>query len=86
MAFTVANLSQLAQPVASGGPGLWSYHSADVDSDVNATDYFADCEKYGMAVGDIVFVYDTTTPKSSVHYVSAIDADGNVTTAFAAVA
>jgi hypothetical protein len=66
-------------------PNIWSYKSADVDSAVNAADYFSDGVTRGMKVGDMVWVYDTTTPKGSCHYVSTVSGNA-ATTAFAAVA
>lgn len=86
MAYAVTNPPALISQRIGSGPALWSYKSADVDSDVNATDYFTNGKSLGMQVGDFVLVYDTTTPKCSFHYVSAVDADGNATTAFGAVA
>lgn len=86
MTYSTSNPPQLLVPSIGGKPAIWSYEDGDVDSDVNATDYFSNGEELGMQVGDMVWVYDTTTPKCSVHYVSAIDSDGNATTAFAAVA
>lgn len=86
MAYVTTNPPQTLIPSVGARPALWTYESADVDSAVNATDYFTNGSDLGMKVGDPVFVYDTTTPKVSVHYVSAVDADGNATTAFAAVA
>lgn len=72
---------------AIGGVGqIWIYKSADVDSDVNGSDYFSDGDALGMKAGDIVFVIDTTTPKGSFHYVSTVTAGGAATVAFGAVA
>ena len=86
MAFVATNPPCLLVQRLSDGPAIWAYQSADDDATVNGTDYFASCEKYGMQVGDMVWVYDTATPRGSVHFVSAIDTDGNVTVAFAFVA
>ena len=70
-----------------GGQGaVWLYRSADDDATVNGTDYVTNGSDLGMAVGDIVLVIDTTTPKGSFHFVSAIDSDGNATLGFGAVA
>lgn len=85
MAYSISNPpAKIAQTVA--GASVWLYKSADVDSAVNATDYFTNGQDLGMQVGDLVLVIDTATPKGSFHFVSAIDADGNATTAFGAVA
>lgn len=86
MAYSTSNPPSMIVARIGDGPAVWIYKSADVDSDVNATDYFSNGQALGMRAGDFVLVYDTTTPKGSFHYVSAIDADGNATTAFGAVA
>lgn len=86
MAYASSNPPSLISQRIGDGPAVWIYKSADDDATVNGTDYFAAGEGLGMLVNDLVIVCDTATPKTSLHYVSAIDADGNVTTAFAAVA
>lgn len=87
MAYSTSNPPKLLVPQVGGeGPQIWVYQSADDDATVNGTDYITNAEDLGLQAGDVVFVYDTNTPKVSVHYVSAIDADGNGTLAFAAVA
>lgn len=86
MAYATSNPPTLISQRIGSGPALWAYKSADVDSAVNAAGYFTNGEDLGMLVGDFVLVYDTTTPKCSFHYVSAIDANGNATLAFGAVA
>lgn len=86
MAYVTTNPPQIIGSRIGARPAMWTYESADVDSAVNATDYFTNGADLGMAAGDMVYVYDTTTPKGSQHYVLAVDADGNATTAFAAVA
>lgn len=86
MTYATTNPPTLIAQSVGGGAAVWLYKSADDDASVNANDYFSNGEALGMQVGDIVLVIDTTTPKGSVHYVSAIDSDGNATTSFAAVA
>lgn len=85
MTYATTNPPALIGQSLAGG-GLWLYKSADDDATVNGTDYFSNGEALGMKVGDIVLVIDTATPKGSLHFVSAIDADGNATTSFGAVA
>lgn len=68
------------------GKALWMYSSTDDDATVNGADYFSNGDALGMNLGDMVYVFDSTTPKGSVHYVSAVTAGGAATTAFAAVA
>ncbi|API59522.1 hypothetical protein BSL82_09535 [Tardibacter chloracetimidivorans] len=86
MAYVASNSPTLIAEQVGGAGSVWLYRSADDDATVNGTDYFTNGEALGMKVGDIVLVIDTTTPKGSFHFVSAIDADGNATTGFGAVA
>ena len=82
--YTTANPPSLVSQRIGDGPAIWIYKSVDVDSDVNASGYIDDGEALGMRVGDMVYVYDTTTPKGSVHWVSAVST--TATLGFAAVA
>jgi hypothetical protein len=68
-----------------GGKSLWIYVSADDDATVNGSGYFTNGVPLGMKVGDFVLVFDSNTPKGSVHYVASVSGDA-ATTAFAAVA
>ena len=85
MAYSVSNPPQLLVPAIGARPAIWSYKSADDDGTVNGASYFTNGVTLGMKVGDIVFVYDTTTPKSSGHYVASVSGAA-ATTAFLAVA
>ncbi len=69
----------------NGGPQVWLYKSADDDATVNGAGYFTDGVDLGMKVGDIVLVFDTTTPKASFHGVNTISGT-TVTCGFGAVA
>lgn len=88
MAFDSANLNAI---VAGGGThraSMWLYTTTDAHTDVDATDYFAGMgtphvNSRGMRVNDLVFVIDTDTATCTLHYVSAVDSDGNVTIAAA---
>jgi len=86
MTYATTNPPTLVSQRIASGPALWIYTSADDDATVNGSDYFTDGLELGMQLGDFVLVFDTATPKGSLHYVSVLDADGNATTAFAAVA
>lgn len=69
-----------------GGSGtVWLYKSTDDDSTVNGAGYFTNGVTLGMAVGDVVLVIDTTTPKVSLHGVASVSGDA-ATTGFGAVA
>lgn len=93
MAFTPATLNLMLTAVG-GGPQIWHYTNTDAHTDVDATDYFAkmgfgtlsDKTTRGMRVNDIVFYIDTDTATLTVHYVSAIDSEGNATVAAATLA
>lgn len=84
--YATSNPPSLVAQRIGDGPAIWIYSSVDVDSDVNASNYFDDGNALGMRVGDLVIVYDTTTPKTSLCYVSVSTDGGAATTAFAAVA
>lgn len=68
----------------TAGNQIWIYSSADDDATVNGAGYISNAGDLGMRVGDFVYVWDATTPKGSIHYVSAISS-GAATLAFAAV-
>ena len=74
--------------VMGGGAGLggqlWYYRSADVDSDVDAADYFSDGDALGMQVGDVVFAFDTAGVMTLM-FVSAVTAGGAATVVAATV-
>lgn len=69
----------------NNGTSVWLYSSADDDGTVNGASYFSDGVKLGMAVGDIVLVIDTATPKGSFHFITSVSGDA-ATAAFGAVA
>ena len=86
MAYATTNPPVLLIGTIGSELRVWGYTSTDVDSDVNAADYFSNGDALGMQAGDIVLVKDTTTPKASFHYVSSVTSGGAATTAFGAVA
>lgn len=87
MSYSTSNPPRLQAPSVGGGPQKWAYSSTDDDATVNGSGYFSNGASLGMRLGDEVYVWDSTTPKGSQHYVSVVNATtGAVTTAFAAVA
>lgn len=87
MSYAATNPPQVLVPSIGNRPAIWSYSSTDDDASTNAAGYYSNGKKLGMKLGDWVYVWDSTTPKGSVHYVSSVNATtGAVTTAFAAVA
>ncbi len=86
MAYLTSNPPSLVAQRIGDGPALWIYSSTAVDSATNAADYYSDGAALGMRVGDHVLVTDTTTPKTSMHGVTAVTVGGAATTGFSAVA
>ena len=83
--YSTSNPPQILVPALGGkGPQIWTYEDGDVDSVVNGSDYFSDGLELGMQIGDFVYVYDTTTPKGSLHFVLSFSGSA-ATTAFAVV-
>lgn len=83
MTFAASGLDLLKATVG-GGRQIFVYASADAHGTVEGTDYFAGMggtarTSKGMKVGDIVFVIDTNLAACTVHFVTAVDSDGNAT-------
>lgn len=85
MAYATTNPPQKIAQGMTGAGSLWYYSSADVDSDVDATDYFSNGDALGMQVGDFMLVFDTAGVGSFM-VVTAVTAGGAATVAFGAVA
>ena len=88
MAYSTSNPPRLLLPSKDGvAPAIWSYISADVHTDVDATDYFTNAVNIGMKVGDIVYVAESDNSyATTLHSVAAIDTDGNATISAAVLA
>lgn len=75
MAFSSTGLALLHNPFSSPGVKHWVYRSPDDHATVEGTGYFADGERLGLAVGDLVTVmrYSTADGSSAAtcHVVSA---------------
>ena len=84
MSYSNTGLSLVGQTFG-GTSRIWIYKSADDDATVNGASYFSDGVTFGMAVGDIVLVVDTNTPKVSFCGVASVSGNA-ATTAFGAVA
>lgn len=52
----------------------WFYRTADVKSVVAVAGYFTNALDLGFVLGDVVEVYDTTTPMTSLHRVTTASA------------
>jgi hypothetical protein len=56
--------------------GMWFYGSSDSIATVFAAGYFTDGAARGMHRGDVVFVFDTNTPKYTVGFCSSVSTTG----------
>jgi hypothetical protein len=85
MAYETSNPPHVLVAGIGNNPTVWSYRDGDDDATVNGAGYFTDGVTLGMKVGDMVWVYDTATPKGSLHFVTSVSGQA-ATTAFAAIA
>lgn len=89
MAYSEANPPALktqrvgaGMPVGSSNNGsvqagaTWYYTSVDTAVTVNGAGYITNGDDLGMKVGDIVEIFDTTTPALTFSWVDAVAADG----------
>jgi hypothetical protein len=66
---------------------LWTYVSADVHTDVDASGYFTNGDALGMKVNDTVIVTkNTATVGATLHTVTAVTANGAATVSAAILA
>lgn len=79
MAYTPANLVLTAQAIA--GPKIWTYSSVDASTVANQADYFSDGSARGMAVGDLIYGFDSDASPVDGYLliVSAVTAGGAAT-------
>jgi hypothetical protein len=79
MAYSTSNPpSKIALGTLDGtaGPAIWVYKSADAIATVKGADYFSNGAALGLAVGDVMFVYDSNTPTFSTAWVKTVTAGG----------
>jgi len=82
MAYSTTNPPQMiSQTFGSvpARPNLWSYASTDAIAVVCGSSYVSNGHALGMAVGDVVFVLDTTSTLGSQAYVSAVTTGAGAT-------
>lgn len=73
MSYSTTNPPVCMIPRIGGGRALWSYLSADVHTDVDASGYFTNGGALGMKVGDAVIVCDTgNSYGTTLHSVTAV--------------
>ncbi len=71
MAFSATGWVTVCAAKAGNAPSMYLYKTADTQATVNTADYFL-ALKDTLKVGDIIFVYDTTTPSLVLTYVNAV--------------
>jgi hypothetical protein len=77
MAFAMSGLTAIGQSKRGNAPGLFLYKTADTQATVNTAGYFNSIASL-LTVGDIIFVYDSTTPSLVLTYVNAVSGAGVV--------
>jgi hypothetical protein len=77
MAFAMSGLTAIGQSKRGNAPGLFLYKTADTQATVNTAGYFNSIAAL-LTVGDIIFVYDSTTPSLVLTYVNAVSGAGVV--------
>jgi hypothetical protein len=71
MAFSATGWVTVCAAKAGNAPSMYLYKTADTQATVNTADYFLSL-KDTLKVGDIIFVYDSTTPSLVLTYVNAV--------------
>lgn len=77
MAYTGATLSLTTEAPLAGPGQIWQYRTTDADTTCDAAGYITDGGNRGMKVGDLVFIFNTTTDSAqtvTVHVVNSISA------------
>ena len=77
MAFAMTGLTAIGQSKRGNAPGLFLYKTADTQATVNTAGYFNSIASL-LTVGDVIFVYDSTTPSLVLTYVNQVTAAGVV--------
>jgi hypothetical protein len=70
MAFSSTGWNTIAANKSGNAPSLYSYKSADTQATINSSGYF-DTLSTLLKVGDVIFVYDSTTPSLVITYVNS---------------
>ena len=71
MAFSATGLVTVCAAKAGNAPSMYLYKTTDTQATVNTADYFLSL-KDTLKVGDIIFIYDATTPSLVLTYVNAV--------------
>ena len=84
MAYTASKLNNIAGSI--GRANIWIYTDTDTAvTDIDADDYFAGANDYGMTVGDIIFLVGTSGA-DMMGYVEVISATASQLSAISDVA
>lgn len=70
MAYSATGLVTVVASKRGNGPSMYLYKTADTQATVNTAGYFNTLANV-LEVGDIIFVYDSTTPSLVITYVNA---------------
>jgi hypothetical protein len=70
MAYSATGFVTVCASKAGNAPSMYLYKTADTQATVNTSGYFNDLSSV-LSVGDILFVYDTTTPSLVLTYVNS---------------
>lgn len=70
MAYSATGLVTVCASKAGNAPSMYLYKTADTQATVNTVGYFNSIASL-LNVGDIIFVYDTTTPSLVLTYVNS---------------
>ena len=70
MAFSSTGLVTVCAAKAGNAPSMYLYKTADTQATVNTSGYFNSIASL-LKVGDIIFVYDSTTPSLVLTYVNS---------------
>lgn len=72
MAFSATGWNTVAAGKAGNAPSIYTYKSTDTQATINSAGYFNALASI-LKVGDIIFIYDATTPSLVLSYVNAND-------------
>jgi hypothetical protein len=70
MAYASTGFVTVCASKAGNAPSMYLYKTSDTQATVNTSGYFNDLSSV-LSVGDIIFVYDTTTPSLVLTYVNS---------------
>jgi hypothetical protein len=69
MAFSSTGFNTIAANKSGNAPSIFSYRSTDTQATMNTAGYFNEVTSL-VKVGDIIFLYDATTPSLVLTYVN----------------